>query len=126
LSVARSIEGFEIKSGALVRVVFPTIAFGATAIVLEVHENGVLQLPGLSQRIDDPTNASVHLIHHRGIDFHATNVPGHQTDAGLMRVETGQQRCPGRTTARGVVELRESDTVIGHNRSRWGVLISLP
>jgi hypothetical protein len=40
-------------------------------------------------------------------------VPDHISDTGLVRIQTRQQSCSGRTAAGGIVELRETKTFRG-------------
>ena len=54
----------------------PTHRFGATTVVLQKKNQRVVELIFFSKLLDDPADALVHAIDHRGIDFHATGFPG--------------------------------------------------
>ena len=50
-------------------------AFGAAAVVLEKKNESVVELSVPFERLDNAADALVHVIDHRGVDFHAGGFP---------------------------------------------------
>lgn len=55
---------------------FTADGFGAATIVLEVEDEGVLELAVAFESIDQAADALVHAVEHCGIDLHAAGLPG--------------------------------------------------
>ncbi len=53
-----------------------TISLGTAAVVLEIEDEGVVELPVRLQFSDDPADALIHGVELGGVDFHATAFKG--------------------------------------------------
>ena len=58
----------------------PAKAFGAASVILKIKNEGIVELLVFFEAFDDSADTLVHVVNHRGIDFHASGLPFLQFD----------------------------------------------